>query len=78
MFQRILDNYIKALVPKLSLPNGFTRSNYALESATYRLNFHLQYLNKQGNAALHNLDLQSSFRNTFGSLGPKATPPFKT
>ena len=67
-----------ALVLKSSLPNGFTRSNSALESATNRSNFHLQYLNKQGNAALHNLDLQSSFRKTFGSLGPKATLSFKT
>ena len=70
----------KCIIPQVltqSLPNDFTRSNYALESATNRSNFHLQHLNKWGNAALHNLDLKSPFRNIFGSHGPKATPPLK-
>ena len=68
----IPDNCIIPPVPTSSLPNDFTRSNYPLESATNQSNFHLQHLNKRGNGALHNLDLHSSFRNTFGSLGPKA------
>ena len=73
----IPDNCIIPPVPTSSLPNDFTRSNYALETATNQSNLHLQHLNKRGNAAINNLDLQSSFRNTFGSLGPKVTPPFK-
>ena len=73
----IPDNCIIPPVPTSSLPNDFTRNNYALESTTNQSNFHVQHLNKRGNAALLNVDLQSSFRNTFGSLGPKSTPPFK-
>ena len=71
------DNCIIPPVPTSSLPNYFTRSNCPLESATNQSNFHLQHINKRGNTALHNLDLQSLFRNTFGSLGPKATPRLK-
>ena len=73
----IPDNCIIPPVPTSSLPNDFTRSNYPLESATNQSNFHLQHLNKRGNAAVHNLDLHSSYRNTFGSVGPKAILPFK-
>ena len=69
----IPDNCIIPPVSTSSLPNDFTRSNYPLESATNQSNFHLQHLNKRGNAAVHNLDLHP-YRNTFGSLGPKTTP----
>ena len=56
----IPDNCIIPPVPTSSLPNGFTRSNYLLGSATNQSNFHLQHLNKRENTALYNLDLQSS------------------
>ena len=73
----IPDNCTIPPVPTSSLPNDFARSNYPLESATNQSNFDLQHLNKRGNAADHNLDLHSSYRNTFGSLGPKELPPFR-
>ena len=31
------------IIPPVSLPNDFTRSNYTLESATNQSNFHLQH-----------------------------------
>ena len=67
----IPNNCIIPPVPKSSLPNYFTRSNYPLESATNQSNFHLQHLNKRGNAALHNLDLHSSFRTHSVALDQK-------
>ena len=71
----IPDNCIIPPVPISFLPNDFTRSNYAWESAYNQST--LQHLNKRGNAAVHNLDLHSSYGNTFGSVGSKAILPFK-